>query len=178
MNIFIFRYGLLIIDDLPLRIGQGRNILRTRIVKVTYNLHLTPILLIEEIMACISINHHLLLFTWILLLAEFAHLFSEMRILFNGVIEYLRGCALVGGLVELDSVDLLYETHWWIMAFALAFPVLFEFVCQMVVVLAGDEIVLLYLLFFHHGHWFVFICFEFISLFVVVSRDAAWAAGG
>ena len=63
MNIFIFRYGLLIIDDLPLRIGQGRNILRTRVVKVTYNLHLTPILLIEEIMACISINHHLLLFT-------------------------------------------------------------------------------------------------------------------
>ena len=61
MNIFIFRYGLLIINDLPLRIGQGWNILWTRIVKVTYNLHLTSIMLIEEIMPCISINHHLLL---------------------------------------------------------------------------------------------------------------------
>jgi len=79
------------------------------IIQITYNLYFISIMLIKEIMMCVSnIIHDLLLFVWMLLLAELPKLLSEMWILFNRVIEDLRCGALVRRLVEFNFVDLLY----------------------------------------------------------------------
>ena len=79
------------------------------IIQVTYNLHFILIMLIKEIMMCVSnIIHDLLLFVWMLLLAVPPNLLSEMWILFNRVIEDLGCGALVRRLVEFNFVVLLY----------------------------------------------------------------------
>ena len=53
--------------------------MRACIIQVTYNLHFASIMLVKEIMMCVSdIVQDLLLFVGMLLLAEPAKLLSEM----------------------------------------------------------------------------------------------------